>query len=145
MATAADVLSVKGEHIHSIGPDATVLEATVRMNDHQIGALVDMEQPRVLGIFTERDVLRRVVAALRQPKDVRVSEVMTTDVICAEPETDLDDISAIMKAKRVRHIPICQRDGTLCGLISIGDVNAHYASNQQQTIHFLNDYIYGRV
>jgi CBS domain-containing protein len=145
MPTVGDVLSIKGDQIHAIHPGATVLEATKRMNDHGIGALVVMEGNRVLGIFTERDVLRRVVAAVREPHDVRVREVMTADVICAAPETDLDDISAIMKSRRIRHIPVCRPDGSLAGMISIGDVNAAYASNREQTIHFLNEYIYGRT
>ena len=146
MASANDVLTAKGNHpIHCIPTSATVLEATRKMNEQKIGALVVTDGDRVVGIFTERDVLRRVVVSQMMPDQVRIEEVMTRDVICCTPETDLDEISAIMKTRRVRHVPICTNDGRLCGLVSIGDVNAHYASNQQQTIHFLNDYIYGRV
>src|SRR5438105_8634517 len=104
------------------------------MNEHKIGALVVMEAGRVAGMFTERDVLRRVVAEQRQPSEVRVGEVMTREVICCEPHTDLDEVSAIMKNHRVRHLPVCGEGGKLLGLVSIGDVNAHYASNQAQTI-----------
>jgi Mg/Co/Ni transporter MgtE len=59
--------------------------------------------------------------------------------------TDLDEVSAIMQQQRVRHIPVCDNDGVLDGMISIGDVNAFHATNQQQHIHFLNEYIYGRA
>ena len=105
-----------------------------------------MEEGRVAGIFTERDVLRRVVAEQAPAADMHIGSVMTREVICVDPDTDLDEVSAIMKTRRIRHLPVCCRDdGKLIGLISIGDVNAHYASNQAQTIHFLNDYIYGRV
>jgi CBS domain-containing protein len=145
MATVSDVLSGKREsHLLGIDSSASVLEATRLMNQHKVGALVINEDGRVNGIFTERDVLRRVVAEQLPPADVRVGQVMTRDVICVEPDADLDEVSAIMKARRIRHLPVCT-DGKIIGLISMGDVNAHYASNQAQTIHFLNDYIYGRA
>jgi CBS domain-containing protein len=145
MATVRDILSEKGHHIQSIAAGASVLQATQLMNEHKIGALVVMENDRVAGIFTERDVLRRVIAEMRSAAQVTVGEVMTREVICDDPDTDLDEVSAIMKDRRIRHLPVCNSSGRLIGLISIGDVNAHYASHQQQTIHFLNDYIYGRV
>jgi CBS domain-containing protein len=145
MATVRDILSEKGHHIQSIAAGASVLQATQLMNEHKIGALVVMENDRVAGIFTERDVLRRVIAEMRSAAQVTVGEVMTREVICVDPDTDLDEVSAIMKDRRIRHLPVCNSSGRLIGLISIGDVNAHYASHQQQTIHFLNDYIYGRV
>lgn len=146
MATVHDVLMTKGESLHTVDANVSVLEATRLMNQHKIGAIVVTEEGRVSGIFTERDVLRRVVAEQAPPADVRVGNVMTREVICCEPDTDLDEISAIMMTRHIRHLPVCCRDdGKLMGLISIGDVNAHYASNQAQTIHFLSDYIYGRV
>jgi len=146
MATANDILIAKGNPvIQCIGTTATVLEATRKMNDHKIGALVVSDGNRVVGIFTERDVLSRVVVTQQKADEVTVADVMTREVICCSPDTDLDEISAIMKTRRVRHVPVCTDGGALLGVISIGDVNAHYASNQEQTIHFLNDYIYGRV
>lgn len=145
MPTVRDVLAQKGESLHTIADDATVLEATRKMNQHKIGALVVTDDGRVAGIFTERDVLTRVVALEKSPGDVKVGDVMTRDVICCCIEDDLDDVSAIMKTHRIRHVPVCDEDGKVHGIISIGDVNAQYASNAEQTIHFLNDYIYGRV
>jgi CBS domain-containing protein len=70
---------------------------------------------------------------------------MTGEVVCCKPDADLDDVAAIMKNRRVRHVPVCDGDGQLVGMVSMGDVNAHNASNQQSTIHFLNEYIYGRA
>ena len=145
MATVHDVLSAKGAVLHTVDIGITVLKATELMNEHKIGAVVVTEQGRVAGIFTERDVLARVVAEHRLPAHTLVGEVMTREVICCDPDTDLDEISAIMKNRRVRHLPVCGAGGRLLGLVSIGDINAHYASNQAQTIHFLSDYIYGRV
>ena len=145
MPTVKQVLESKGRELHTIETRATVLEAVRKMNQHKIGALVIMENGRPVGILTERDILTRVVAEELSPPAVKVEAVMTRDMICCDPEDDLDEVSAIMKTKRVRHVPVCDPDGTLHGMVSIGDVNAHYASNAAQTIHFLNDYIYGRV
>ena len=146
MPTVRDVLAAKGNGLHTVSADATVLEATREMNRHKIGALVVTEDgDHVVGIFTERDVLMRVVAEEQAPSDLKVGDVMTKDVICCSPSDDLDEVSAIMKTHRIRHVPVCDQDGRVLGMISIGDVNAQYASNAEQTIHFLNDYIYGRV
>jgi len=145
MPTVRDVLALKGESLQTIDSQSTVLDATRKMNKYKIGALVVMEQGRVLGILSERDVLTRVVAEELPPAAVEVRAVMTREVICCAMDDDLDEVSAIMKTRRVRHIPVCDCEGALHGIISIGDVNAQYASNAEQTIHFLNDYIYGRV
>jgi CBS domain-containing protein len=145
MPTVNDVLAIKGESLFTIDSRATVLDATRRMNQHKIGALVVMDGERVAGIFTERDVLTRVVAEELPPSAVQVGMVMTREMICCAPDDDLDELSAIMKTRRIRHVPVCGCDGRLHGIVSIGDVNAQYASNAEQHIHFLNDYIYGRV
>ena len=145
MPTMQDILLSKGREILTIRPEATVLEATKKMNQHKIGALVVMQDNQVVGMFTERDVLRRVVAEQRDPAGLVVAEVMSSDVICAEPDTDLEEAANIMKTRRIRHLPICDAGGSLLGMISIGDLNALFASEQEQTIHFLSDYIYGRV
>jgi CBS domain-containing protein len=146
MPTVRDVLAAKGEsRIESISPDATVLDAVHLMNDHKIGAVLVMSGKQVVGIFTERDVLRRVMAQGRAPAEITVGAVMTEDVICVEPDTDLDEVSNIMKQRKVRHVPVCDNEGKVHGMISIGDVNAVHATNQESHIHFLSEYIYGRV
>jgi CBS domain-containing protein len=145
MATVNDLLKEKGSLVHSVPHTSTVLEATQLMNQHSIGALVVRDQDRLVGIFTERDVLRRVVAESRAPAAVRVEEVMTTEVACCTPETSLDEVRGVMKRQRVRHLPVLAEDGQLLGLISIGDLNAYQASDQESTIHYLHEYLYGRV
>ncbi|MDP9174922.1 MAG: CBS domain-containing protein [Planctomycetota bacterium] len=145
MPTVADLVSIKGSRIHTVSPDASVLDAIRRMNQHQIGALVVMSNGRVTGMFTERDVLRRVMAEMLPPEAVTVAQVMTNEVICCPPDMDIEDVSRIMTDRKIRHLPVCDADGELHGLISIGDLNAFYASSQEQTINYLTDYIYGRV
>ena len=145
MPSVQDVLLAKGDQVHSISPGSTVLDAIRKMNHHKIGALIVMEGSSVVGMFTERDILRRVAGEERPVAETLVGDVMTTDVICCQPDADLDDVGAIMMNRRIRHLPICDDHGRLHGLISIGDVNAVHASHQEQTINFLNEYIYGRA
>jgi CBS domain-containing protein len=145
MPTANEILSGKGSQVVTISPDASVLDAIRTMNQHRIGALVVMNGVRVGGIFTERDVLQRVAGAEVRPADVTVGEVMTRSVACAPPETDIDELSEIMRSKRIRHVPICDEDGKLLGMVSIGDVNAMHANHQKATIDYLSEYIYGRM
>src|SRR4051812_45112242 len=111
MPTVGDILANKGGQIHSIPAGATVLDATRKMNQAKIGALVVMQDGQVAGIFTERDVLRRVIAEERQPTDVLVSEVMTTKLVCVNPETDIDEASGVMQARKIRHLPVCDVRG----------------------------------
>jgi CBS domain-containing protein len=145
MPSVQDVLSSKGAHVHSIVPSASVLDAIRKMNQHKIGALLVMDEGKVVGIFTERDVLRRVMGQELLPANVSVGEVMTRDVICVEPDTDLDEVSSIMQSRKIRHVPVCGSTKTIQGMISIGDLNAYHATHQEATIHFLNEYIYGRA
>ena len=91
MPTVLDILATKGDHVHTISASATVLQATQVMNEQKIGALVVMDGKRVAGMFTERDVLRRVIAEERSPRQVRVGDVMTRDVVCCGPDTDIED------------------------------------------------------
>lgn len=145
MPTVADILMNKGGTVYSTDADISVLEAVSKMNQHKLGALVVNDGSQVAGIFTERDVLRRVVGEGRNPETTTVGSVMTKDVICVPPETDIEEISTIMQQRRVRHIPVCDESGKLHGMISIGDVNAFYASHQEAKISFLNEYIFGRA
>ena len=145
MPAVRDVLSSKGPGVQSTSPEATVLDAVNQMNEFKIGALVVMDGDEVVGMFTERDVLRRVVGQERSPSSTKVGEVMTSEVVCCGPDADLDDVSALMQKRRIRHVPVCNGQGKLLGMVSIGDVNAYNASNQETTIHFLNEYIYGRA
>jgi CBS domain-containing protein len=97
-----------------------------------------------VGVFTERDVLRRVVAEQRAPSAILVRDVMTTDVICCDPETTVDEASRIMRDRRVRHLPVCDPAGRVMGLVSIGDINAFHADVQEATIQLLSDYVTAR-
>lgn len=145
MESVKDLMARKGQRVHSTTASSTVLDATRYMNEHGIGAVVVISdgENQVVGIFTERDVLRRIVAEERQPSTVRVADVMTTSVIYCTPEHSVEEVSRIMKDQRIRHLPVVDTSGNLLGLISIGDVNAFHASDQEATINYLSDYISG--
>ncbi len=145
MPAVRDILRQKGNRVFYVEASTTVLDATRLMNEHGIGAVVVLEQEQVVGIFTERDVLRRVVAQERVPSQVPVREVMTREVICCSPETKLDEARSVMKNRRIRHLPVVNGDGSLAGMISIGDLNAYDANSQETTIYLLHEYLYGRT
>lgn len=141
MPTVEAILKRKGRHVHSIPHDATVLEAARRMNEHRVGALVVVREGRVVGIFTERDVLNRVVAAQRDPAHTLVEEVMSAPVACCSPQTTRAECRHVMRERRIRHLPVVE-DDRLVGIVSIGDINADEGEEQQQTIRYLYEYMY---
>jgi CBS domain-containing protein len=145
MGTVRDILNKKGFEVCSISKEATVLEAATVMNEHKIGSVVVMEGAQVVGIFTERDVLQRVVGEQRDPGTSSVGEVMTCEVACCGLDTSLDEARYAMKTRRIRHLPVVDHDQKLLGLISIGDLNAYHTHNQEQTIFLLEEYVQGRV
>jgi CBS domain-containing protein len=144
MAIIREMLLQKGSQVWSIGTSATALQAALLMNEHKIGALVVIDQGRVAGMFTERDVLR-LVAERRDPAQTAVGDVMTTEVVCCSPTTPVDEAKSAMKNRRVRHLPVVGDDEQLLGVISIGDLNAYETADHQQTIFMMSEYLYGRV
>ena len=120
--TVQGVLNKKGSEVVSVGGSETVLAASRLMN--------------------ERDILRRVVAAQRDPAHTQVREVMTTPVACCRPDTTLEECRSVMTGKRVRHIPVVNDKG-LCGIVTSGDLLAWEVTELASTIQYLSDYIYG--
>lgn len=147
MGSVADILNQKqGQRLQWTHPNETVLAATQQMNEHSIGALLVIDDnENLVGIFTERDVLRRVVAVERTPSTVTVGEVMTSNVACCRPETSTEDARSIFRQYRIRHLPVVNDRGAVQGLISIGDLNAHHTNHQEVTIHYLHEYLHGRT
>lgn len=141
MRTAHQVLVSKGAEVVTVSPDQTVLEAAQLMNEKHIGAVPVVTNDTVVGIFSERDILRRVVAKEREPSKTHVRDVMTSPVICAASNSSLDEIRTVMREKRIRHIPVVE-DGHLEGILSIGDLNIVQAKDQEDTIQYLEQFIY---
>jgi len=141
MATAEQLITLKGGSVAALGPEATVLEAAALMNERGIGSVVVLDdKKRLAGIFTERDVLRRVVAEQRDPATTKLADVMTSPVACAAPHTTLDEIRNVMRQRRIRHLPVAERKRVV-GMVSIGDLNKAEHDVQVQTIHYLEQYM----
>lgn len=140
MATAEQLTAIKGGTIASLPPQATVLEAAQLMNDRHIGSVLVTEGNQLVGIFTERDVMRRVVADQRDPATTTVADVMTSPVACAAPHTTLDEIRTVMRDKRIRHVPVVN-GGAVLGMISLGDLNKAEHDGQVETIRYLEQYM----
>lgn len=143
MHTVEAILATKPDrNVIQISEDATVLDAANQMNEHHIGAVVVSSGDSVIGIFTERDVLNRVVAAERDARTVKVRDVMTKPIACCNLATTREECRSVMRHKRIRHLPVVE-DGKLVGMISIGDLIADAEAEQQETIQYLHEYLYG--
>lgn len=146
MSTLSEILREKeGAPLFAVEQGASVLDAVRTMNDGSVGALIVNDRGRMIGIFTERDVLRRVVGQQLEPATVRVDQVMTKQVICCTPATSIDEARELMRSRRIRHLPVLDSEGDVVGLISIGDLNAYQSTHQETTIHYLHEYLHGRV
>lgn len=142
MPTAKDILEKRTQPVATITEDATVMEAAKIMSDRHIGSLVVIRDDRVIGIFSERDVLNRVVAQHKDPVVVHVKDVMSTPVACCKASSKLTECRSVMTEKRIRHLPVVE-DGKLLGMISSGDIMALEHREQQQTIEYMQDYMHG--
>jgi CBS domain-containing protein len=145
MVTINEILSGTRRTLIATRPEATVRQATRLMNDHGIGSLLVTRDGRLIGIFTERDVLRRIVAEGRSPDTTTVGEVMTGDVFCCPPQASIEEVADLMRRRRVRHVPIVDAADTLVGLVSIGDVNAHRFAVCATELVQMRDYIMNRA
>jgi CBS domain-containing protein len=152
MSTVEFILRRKGRGVVITTPDATILDAAREMNTHRIGSLVviaprtgaaggESAKGTVIGIVSERDILMRVVAAERDPRRTRVRDVMTSPVTFCTPSTEVVELRETMTRQRIRHVPVWCEDHGLCGLVSIGDLNALEAESRLQTINALEEYI----
>jgi CBS domain-containing protein len=144
MPIVRDVLAKKGSEVATISPDATVLEAADLMNQRRIGAMCVVKNDALVGIFSERDILNRVVAAQRNPTTTKVADVMTTPVTTCGPNGKIADCAAVMSQDRIRHLPVVE-GGKLVGLISTGDLMAWEVSEKQAHIEDLHQYLHGRT
>lgn len=141
MATVKTILDRKGPKVVTIVPDDSVLTAAKLMNQLRIGGVVVVEDDEIVGIFTERDILRRIVAERIDPATTPLREVMTSPVITCSPDAPLDEVRALITEKRIRHMPVIDADG-LCGIVTSGDLLAHQAEEQADTIQYLNSYMF---
>ena len=140
--TIAQILKLKGRKVYSIAPDATILDALKVMADAGIGALVVLDQDQVIGVFTERDHVRKVDLNGRCSQKAFVHQVMSEDICYVTPEVTVDEAMAIMTENRCRHLPVMEKD-QLVGLVSIGDLVKASLEEKDFVIKQLKKYIKG--
>jgi CBS domain-containing protein len=132
LSTVASVLKEKEKSkLVSVVPSTSVADAVRAMNDENIGAVLVLDGQKLVGIFTERDVMVRVVGAKRDPATTPVSEVMTTAVRSVELTSRANDALRLMSDRHHRHLPVLE-NGQVRGLVSIGDLTRWVIRSQQQ-------------
>jgi CBS domain-containing protein len=126
------------ETIHSVAPDASVIECVRTMTAEKIGAVIVMDGERLIGIFTERDALNKVLAAGLDPVSTKISEVMTKDPYCIPPTTTVGDAMELVTRRRFRHLPIVE-NGKVLAVVSSGDLTHWLVKDQVGEVQELVD------
>ena len=142
MRSVQDILNTKGSDVWSVKPDDIIYDAIKLMADKGIGALLVMEEDKLVGIVTERDYARKVVLEGKSSREASIREVMTTKVLCVTPERTIDECMALMTDKRIRHLPVVEHKQVV-GFLSIGDLVKAVISEQKILIDQLQHYISG--
>jgi len=138
----SEVLAEKGADYYCIGTNATVAQAVREMNRRTIGSLLVVEQGELLGIFTERDVLMRVVDKGLDPSLVKVRHYMTENPLTVPPVASVEDAMLLITRHRCRHLPVVA-NGRILGLVSAGDLTRWLVRDRECEINDLMHYING--
>ena len=136
-----DLLAKKEKVVIQVESDCIIAAAARKMRDNKVGALMVMKNDTLSGIFTERDLMSRVVAEGLDPEKVKVSEAMTSSIATVPLETPIREAANIMSQNRIRHLPVLE-EGKLYGVISVGDILAWKLREQEFTLHLLEDYFF---
>jgi CBS domain-containing protein len=140
MKTVKQLVDEKPHKLLSITPSMSVFEALQKMAEFDVGALVILDEGRLVGIFSERDYARKLILHGKSSRETRVEEIMTTRVVCIGPDRSAEECMALMTDKRVRHLPVLE-DKKVVAVISIGDVVREMIEDQKHTIEQLEQYI----
>ncbi len=142
MEMIKELLKGKGHNVWTVEPDDSVYDAIKLMADKEVGALMVMEGRKLVGVISERDYARKVILNDRSSRDTKVKEIMTTRVVYAQPEQNVNECMVLMTEKHIRHLPIMEEE-KLLGVITIGDLVKSIIAQQQLTIEQLEQYISG--
>jgi len=142
ITTIRHILEVKGNDLWSISPGASVYDALRMMSDKDVGALVVIENDRMVGIMSERDYARKIVLLGKTSRETTVDEIMSKKVITVHPEQTVEEAMEMMNNNRIRHLPVVEDDATkVLGMISIGDVVKAIIFKQREAIRNLENKI----
>ena len=143
MKTLKQLLAEKQNPLAVVAPADTVFHALGVMAQHDVGALLVLDGEALVGIFSERDYARKVILQGKASKDTPVRDIMSERVVYVTPEQTIDECMALMTGKRFRHLPVLNPDGSVAGIVSIGDLVKETISSQQFIIGELERYISG--
>ena len=140
--TISAILNHKSDEVFSIAPDAMVFEAIEMMDKKNVGALLVMQQGRLIGIISERDYTRKVFLRGKRSRETKVAEIMSANPTVTHPREPVEKCLRLMTDKHIRHLPVLE-DDKVVGVISIGDLVKHVISCQSAAIAHLEHYIHG--
>ncbi len=141
-----EILNTKGSKVLSIDPGATLADVVQKLVRYNCGSLVVCEEEdctRMVGIITERDILRACADRRVSLEQIRVRDVMSADLVTGTPHDSVQDAMGVMTNRRLRHLPIVNDDGRLVGIVSIGDLVKHQHDELSKENHYLKSYIQG--
>ena len=146
--TLSEILDAKGRDVWSVSAQNTAYEALELMADKDVGALVVIDQGKIVGIFSERDYARKVILKGKSSRETSVAEIMSKPVCFVHPWSNIKECMALMTERHVRHLPVLDND-KLVGIVTIGDVVKAIISEQESVIHelkgFVDDALKGRT
>ncbi|WP_434513633.1 CBS domain-containing protein [Dechloromonas sp. ARDL1] len=143
MKTLKQLLAGRTRPLAVVAPKDTVYHALTVMAQHEVGALLVLDGEQLVGIFSERDYARKIILHGKSSKETLVREIMSDRVAYVTPGTTMDECMALMTEKRFRHLPVLAEDGSVVGMISIGDLVKETISDQKFLIDQLERYIAG--
>jgi CBS domain-containing protein len=138
--TLGRLLEGKGSQVITGAPNDSIYDCVMKMTGARIGGLLIMEDGQIVGIFTERDLLNKVVPNNINVQATPVSDVMNHDVLCVDPDLTLEEAMSIFTEKRIRHLPVLE-GSKLIGLISIGDVTKWLSDSHRQQVQEIDDLV----
>ena len=141
MKPISELLKKHDGTLWHVRPEDTVFDALKRLADHGVGALMVMDGGKLVGVFSERDYTRKVALQGRNSKETRVLDIMSANVIAVTSKARTRDCMALLREKRIRHLPVVDGD-TVLGMISIRDLMDDIISDHEMTIAQLESYIH---
>jgi len=144
MSTVSNLIDSKGHDVLTVHPGLPVHEAIAEMAERSVGTAVVTQNGKVVGIVSERDVIRKVILENKDITTVAAKDIMSTELSAVAAETSIEDCMALMTEKRIRHLPVMCGE-KLCGIVSIGDVVKFLAAEQNFKIRNLESYISGSM
>jgi CBS domain-containing protein len=142
MRPILELLNKRNATVYSLHPLETVYNAVKAFAEHDVGAMMVLDEGRLVGVLSERDYTRKIALAGKASRDTRVEEIMTANVLTVSPTTRTKDCLALMSQKKIRHLPVVDGDKVL-GMISIRDIMDDIILDHETTISHLEQYIAG--